>query len=33
MGDDYVSALTRWAICVLVGIVFIAAGILDLATR
>ena len=31
MGDDYVSSLTRWVTCVLVGIVFIAAGIIDLA--
>jgi hypothetical protein len=33
MADDYVSALTRWVTCVVVGLAFLAGGIIDLAGR
>jgi hypothetical protein len=33
MADNYVSALTRWITCVVTGLVFVAAGVIDLATR
>jgi hypothetical protein len=33
MADNYASALTRWIACALTGLVLIAAGVVDLATR
>lgn len=33
LGDDYVSRLYRWFVCVLTGLVFIGIGLIDLVSR